>query len=69
MKVARTIYHGDYDAGEHEGLAGAWPKFLAWIAEERFSSTSDLWERYLVGPEHSSNPADWRTELIRQLIS
>ena len=68
MKVARTIYHGDYDKGEHEGLAGAWPKFLCWIAEMRFNSTDDLWERYIVGPETSSNPADWRTELIRPLI-
>src|SRR5262249_34880722 len=27
MKVARTVYHGDY-----EGLAEAWSEFLQWIA-------------------------------------
>ncbi|WP_263350871.1 GyrI-like domain-containing protein [Acidicapsa acidisoli] len=68
MRVARTVYHGDYDEGEHEGLAGAWPKFMAWIAEQRLTIAEDLWERYLVGPETSSNPADWRTELYRPLV-
>jgi effector-binding domain-containing protein len=68
MRVARTVYHGDYDKGEYEGLAGAWPKFMEWIAEQRFTTTEDLWERYLVGPETSGNPGDWRTELNRQLL-
>jgi effector-binding domain-containing protein len=67
MKIARTVYHGDYDQGEFEGLAGAWPKFQEWIGAEGLTTTEDLWERYLVGPETSSNPGDWRTELIRQL--
>ena len=64
MRVARTVYRGDY-----EGLNGAWPKFLDWIAEQGLTTTEDLWERYLVGPETSGNPADWRTELNRPLLN
>ncbi len=63
MRVARTVYRGEY-----EGLAGAWPKFLACIAEQGLATTEDLWERYLVGPETSHDPADWRTELNRPLL-
>ena len=68
MRVARTVYHGDYDEGAYEGLAGAWPKFLDWIAEQGLTTTEDLWEQYLVGPETSRDPADWRTELSRELV-
>ena len=28
----------------------------------------DLWERYLVGPETSLDPAHWRTELNEPLL-
>jgi hypothetical protein len=27
----------------------------------------DIWETYLVGPDSSSHPEDWRTELVRPL--
>jgi effector-binding domain-containing protein len=60
--VARTVYHGDY-----EGLHGAWGEFEAWIAESGHTSAADLWERYVVGPESSPDPANWRTELNRPL--
>ena len=63
MKVARTVYQGGY-----EGLGDAWGEFMDWIEAEGHQSAVDLWERYLVGPESSPNPADWRTELSRQLI-
>jgi effector-binding domain-containing protein len=69
MRIARTVYHGDYDKGEYEGLAGAWPKFLDWIAEQGLTTTEDLWERYLVGPETSPDPGDWRTELNKPLLA
>jgi effector-binding domain-containing protein len=61
--VARTVYHGDY-----EGLGPAWGEFQAWIAAEGHTSAPDLWECYVVGPESSPDPADWRTELTRPLI-
>ena len=63
MTVARTVYHGPY-----EGLAAAWGEFLEWIEANAPTSATDLWERYLVGHESSPNPADWRTELNRQMI-
>jgi effector-binding domain-containing protein len=61
--VARTIYHGDY-----EGLGEAWGEFDAWIAANGHTPGPDLWEYYIVGPESSQDPADWRTELNRPLI-
>jgi len=61
--VARTVYHGDY-----QGLAAAWGEFDGWIAANGHKPRGDLWECYLVGPESSPNPGDWRTELNRPLI-
>jgi effector-binding domain-containing protein len=64
VKVARTIYHGDY-----EGLGKAWSEFKAQIAASGHAMGPDLYESYSVGPESSTNPADWRTELSQPLIA
>lgn len=63
MRVLRTIYQGPY-----EGLAQAWHEFDAWADQNGFRIATDLYECYLVGPESSGNPADWRTELSRPLV-
>ncbi len=60
--VARTVYQGEF-----EGLAGAWGEFEGWIRAGGHTPRPDLWERYLVGPESTSDPAGWRTELNRPL--
>ncbi len=60
--VARTVYHGPY-----EGLGAAWAEFSAWITAEGHTEAPDLWECYVAGPESSSDPAAWRTELNRPL--
>ncbi|HLJ56620.1 MAG TPA: GyrI-like domain-containing protein [Chthonomonadaceae bacterium] len=60
--VARTVYHGAY-----EGLGAAWAELMEWIQAHGHAPAEDLWERYLVGPESSPNPDDWRTELNRPL--
>ena len=69
--VARTVYRGPY-----EGLHAAWREF----GERMRSGLGDgleaeglrpgptLWERYVVGPETSPDPADWRTELNQPLV-
>ena len=62
MKVARTIYHGEY-----EGLGAAWGEFDAWIAANGHKPASDLWECYVAGPESNPDQATWRTELNRPL--
>jgi effector-binding domain-containing protein len=62
--VVRTIFHGDY-----EGLGSAWEEVDAWIAANGHSPGTDLWEVYLTGPESTSNPADWRTELNKPILS
>lgn len=61
--VARTVYSGDYG-----GLGGGWGEFLAWIETNNYKTRDDLWERYVVGPDSSGNPAEWRTELNRPLV-
>ena len=60
--VARTVYHGNYEA-----LAGAWGEFKAWIQANGYTAAPDLYECYPVGPDASSHPADWRTELSQPL--
>jgi effector-binding domain-containing protein len=63
-KVARTIYQGPY-----EGLYGAWDAFGKRLESDgvmersRLRHAEALWERYLVGPETTSDPSRWRTEL------
>jgi effector-binding domain-containing protein len=63
-KVARTIYGGRY-----EGLPSAWAEFDRWIKANGCEPAEDLWEIYSVGPQSTSDPADWRTELNRPLKS
>lgn len=62
-EVARTTYQGPY-----EGLSQAWGEFMQWISANGHKPAEDLWECYVVGPEASTNPADWRTELNRPLV-
>jgi effector-binding domain-containing protein len=63
-RVARTIYQGLY-----EGLFSAWDEFGKRLVDEKLVEPSvlapikTLWERYLVGPEATSDPRQWRTEL------
>lgn len=63
MMVARTIHRGGY-----EGLASAWGEFHTWMADNGYTPAGDLWERYLLGPESSDNPDDWRTELNQPVL-
>ncbi len=63
LTVVRKVYHGAY-----EGLGGAWRAFDEWLAVNGYKMAGDLYECYLVGPESSSNPADWRTELSRTKV-
>jgi effector-binding domain-containing protein len=62
-RVARTVYVGPY-----EGLGAAWGEFEAWIKSNEHTSGPDLWEIYVAGPESSTDPATFRTELNRPLI-
>lgn len=63
-RVARTIYRGPY-----EGLSAAWDELGRRLSKDGPvdrsvpSPLETLWERYLVGPETSSDPSQWRTEL------
>lgn len=61
-KVARTIYRGPY-----EGLHGAWTEFDSWMKKEGVSKAPDLWEHYIVGPETTTKPSEYQTELNRPL--
>jgi effector-binding domain-containing protein len=69
-KVARTIYHGDY-----EGLYAAWDEFgkrlqsEGILAREGLTSAATLWEVYVVGPQSSSDPRQWQTELNLPLVT
>jgi effector-binding domain-containing protein len=68
--VVRTIYQGSY-----EGLYGAWDEFGKRLERDglidgaRMVCGDTLWESYLVGPETTSDPAKWRTELNLPLKS
>ena len=57
-KVAHTVYSGPY-----EGLPTAWSEFDKWMKANGHEQAADLWELYSVGPQTTSDSADWRTEL------
>jgi effector-binding domain-containing protein len=63
-RVARTTYHGPY-----EGLHAAWCEFGTLARAQGLKPAPGLWESYVVGPESSPNPADWRTELNQPLLA
>ncbi len=63
VKVARGVYAGGY-----EGLGAAWGEFKSWVAAHGYTAAGDLWECYLVGPEASPDPAQWRTQLNQPLV-
>lgn len=63
MKVARAVYRGPY-----ENLGDAWGEFMAWIDASGYTPGSNVWERYVAGPESSPDPSEWRTELNRPVV-
>lgn len=63
MTVVRTVYRGGY-----EGLSGAWAEFSKWIKTHGHNVESDIWERYLVGPETESDASGWQTEFNCPLV-
>lgn len=62
MRVAQTVSHGGY-----ENLGNAWGEFIAWLEANGYKFGPDLYECYVAGPESSSDPANWRTELNKPL--
>lgn len=42
--------------------------FSLWVVADGHETADDLYECYLVGPESSPEPTDWRTELSRPAI-
>ena len=64
VKVARTVHSGPY-----EGLPSAWAEFVKWMRANGHEQAENLWEVYLVGPQSSPDPANWRTELNRPLTN
>jgi effector-binding domain-containing protein len=63
MVVARTVYHGPY-----EGLPAAWGEFMDWIEAGGHTPAEDLWECYITNPDSDPDPANWRTELNREIV-
>jgi effector-binding domain-containing protein len=61
-RVARTVYSGPY-----EGLPAAWGEFNKWMSTNGYEHGENLWELYLVGPQSTPDPANWRTELNRPI--
>ena len=64
LSVVRTIY-----TGPCEQLGAAWGEFDAWIAANGHAVRGDLYETYAAGPESGPDPASWRTELSRPLLT
>ena len=64
VKVARTLYSGPY-----EGLPSAWGDFVKWMKANGHEQAENLWEVYSMGPQSTTDSANWRTELNRPLTN
>ena len=62
MRVARTVFRGGF-----EGLGAGWGRFDAWIKAAGLQPATELWERYLRGPESGPDSSQYRTEFNRPL--
>lgn len=62
--VVRSVYQGPY-----EGLGTAWQEFMSAVDEGGFPASSTFWERYVVGPADTQDPAQYQTELNCVLAS
>ena len=58
FRVARTVYRG-----QREGLGSAWGALQEWINANGQSPQNQMFERYLVGPGETPDPAKWQTEV------
>jgi effector-binding domain-containing protein len=58
MQVARSVYRGPM-----EGLGSAWGELRNWVEANGHTGKPLMWERYLVGPDSTPDPAKWQTEL------
>lgn len=63
MKMVRTTYHGEY-----QGLADGWQDFMAEIKSMGLQVSPEIWEVYLIGPDTTNKPDEWRTEFRRAIL-
>jgi effector-binding domain-containing protein len=56
--VARCVYRGPM-----EGVGAAWGELRSWMAANGHAARPLIWERYLVDPGTTPDPAAWQTEL------
>ncbi len=61
-RIARAVMSGEY-----EGPAAAWVELREWMKREGHMSRGDFCQIFTAGPESSSDPANWRTELCLPL--
>ncbi|WP_405182445.1 GyrI-like domain-containing protein [Nocardia sp. NBC_01377] len=61
--VARTTHFGGFD-----GIAEAWDRLGAWLAEQNLRPAAHRWEVYVTDPAPDIDPADLRTELNWPLV-
>ncbi|MBU4178851.1 MAG: GyrI-like domain-containing protein, partial [Actinobacteria bacterium] len=57
-KVASTLHMGPY-----EQIGGTYQELMLWISEQGYRPSVPCREVYLVGPEQSDDPAEYRTEV------
>ena len=62
--VVRTLHVGPYDE-----LGRAYAALEAWVADHGYASAGPHRERYLNGPDATSSPADYQTEIDLPVVA
>ncbi|MDO8106380.1 GyrI-like domain-containing protein [Isoptericola sp. b441] len=62
-RVAELVHCGRYDAMETTYAA-----LMAWFAQHGVHGGPVMWEQYLVGPDASPDPCDWRTRVVWPVV-
>lgn len=57
--VVQAVHVGAYD-----DLPAAYGEVMQWMGARHLTPHDDMWEQYLVGPDASPDPSDWRTRIV-----
>ena len=55
--------------GPYDTLTQTYEQLMTYVAEQRLTPASVVWEEYLVGPDTEPDPQKWRTRIVFPLRS
>ena len=57
--TVETIHTGPY-----ESMPTTYAELTSWLTEHGLTSSEEMWEEYLVGPDAEQDPRRWQTRIV-----